>query len=126
MGEETTTVRARLLGAGTTFQRTRGNIGEIIGVSGKPFPATVEPQETVFALQLDKETIVGSGWRGDSEGAGAKRTGRQYHGGIHGQTTRDLRLLTLFDENGFEPAAHRLMTGFIRPCRDLSNGGTAG
>ena len=66
---------SRLFGAGTPFQRTRGNVGEIVGVPRKPFPPTVQPEETLVAFELNEKAVVGARGRGDTKRAWAKGSG---------------------------------------------------
>jgi len=57
----TTALRRRLLSAGTHIEQTSGEIGQIVGVPGKPFPTAIQSQKTVFPLALDEEAIVRAG-----------------------------------------------------------------
>ena len=127
-GRETgsATVRRRSFSASTTVKGTRGNIGQVIGVPGKPLLAAEQAQETPLTFTLHEETIVGAGGRSDTEGTGAQRTGRQHHGGIHGQAIRDIPLFTLIREDRLKLVFDLLLAGLIRPRRHLSDGGTTG
>jgi hypothetical protein len=120
------TVRRGSFSASTTVKGTRGNIGQVIGVPGKPLLTAEQSQETPLTFTLHEETIVGAGGRRDTEGTGAQRTGRQHHGGIHGQAIRDIPLFTLIREDRLKLVFDLLPAGLIRPRRHLSDGRTAG
>lgn len=93
------TVLDRLVGTGAIREDLGCNVGQIVGVGDKPFPASKEGQYTVCTLTVDKKPVISAGWGRNGEGAWSKIIDGEGRDSLVCKSISNLRLFTLVSEN---------------------------
>ena len=115
----------RLFGAGTVWEVLGSNVGHVVRIGDKPFPASKEGQHTICPLPVDKKPVVRTRRRCNGEGTWSEIVGGESGDGLPCERIRSLGLFTLAGENIRQVVSKRSAAGFLREIRDLGHRGAA-